>query len=247
MVEVVYRGVPGDWLFQYCFGRILAERWGVELRTPAIPDFPAAAGVAGQRYMAPFRCWSGLAVEDRQTSTLVRGAALEQPVAGRLMLYGWFHRWEWYRAHAAEIPKWLACAPPVHPAEPDDFAVVVRFNAPEAWRERTVYSGQPPAWNRAVPSVEAIQRLVERVQPARLVILTDAPQRLRASDFGPLETEVRGLGGFDTWNWLRSCRRMAIPAGHALDWWAAWLSGAEQIFVCDPWTVPKTDCPQEYG
>ena len=40
MVEVKYCGQIGNQLFQYCLGRIIAERLGFELFATAIPGFP---------------------------------------------------------------------------------------------------------------------------------------------------------------------------------------------------------------
>jgi len=40
MVEVVYLGNLGNNLFQYCFGRILAEKFGYQLKSDPIAGFP---------------------------------------------------------------------------------------------------------------------------------------------------------------------------------------------------------------
>ena len=247
MVEIIYRGGLGDWLFQYCLGRMLARRWGVALQAPELPDFPSARSMTGKLFVAPFRCWSGLAVEDRQTSALVRGSEMLSPLRGRLMLYGWFHRWELYRDEFNYLRPLLECAPPLATAGEGDLVVVMRHTAPEAWKELTIHSGHAPAWSRVQPSVESVKRLADRLQPERLVIVADFPQRVDISAFAPHRTELRGLGGFDTWNWLRSARRLVIAAGHASDWWAARLSEAEEIYVCDPWTDGDAACVQEYG
>jgi hypothetical protein len=93
-----------------------------------------------------------------------------------------------------------------------------------------------------------VLRLAQRVQPERLVILTDEPGRL---DLGPLAAfhpVEWGVDSDNSWRWLRTCRRLAIPLGHAADWWAAWLSDAEEIYVCDPWGPGvESPCQGEYG
>jgi hypothetical protein len=123
----------------------------------------------------------------------------------------------------------------------------MRHTAPEAWKEKTIHSGQAPAWSRVQPSAGSVKQLADRLQPERLVIVTDLPQRVDTAAFAPHRTELRGLGGFEMWNWLRGARRLAIAAGHASDWWAARLSAAEEIYVCDPWTTGGVECAQEYG
>ena len=43
MIEVRYQGRLGNHLFQYCFGRILAEKMGYKLKADPIPGFPATS------------------------------------------------------------------------------------------------------------------------------------------------------------------------------------------------------------
>lgn len=249
MVEVRYRGSPGDNLFQYCFGRLVAERWGYELSVLPMPRFPATAErVAGQRYLSPFQSWSGMAVEERQLGMLLRGRALETPPRSRLVLYGWFQRWEYYRGHDETIRRWLRTDLPEKPADGDDFAICLRTRRPEAWREPGIHAGYAPSWARPVPSAADIQKLVDRVSFKRLVVLSDDPHSEAVMALKKLNPTVMAIDSFASWNWLRTCRRMAITTCHASDWWAAWLSEAQEIFAINPWQKQiGTDCLQEYG
>lgn len=98
MVEVRYRGSFGDNLFQYCFGRLLAERWGHQLKALPLPHFPATAeSVQSVKYLSPFLSWSGMAVEERQLGMLLATVRWRVPRGG-LVLYGWFQRWEYFPA-----------------------------------------------------------------------------------------------------------------------------------------------------
>jgi hypothetical protein len=249
MVEVRYRGSFGDNLFQYCFGRLLAERWGFELNALPLPRFPGTAEpVRGRRFLSPFRSWSGMAAEERQLGLLLRGRELETPLRGRLVLYGWFHRWEYYRDHETAIRQWLAVDPPDEPAGDGDFAVCLRTRRPESWNEPGIHPGRAPAWRVPVPSPDNILRLAERVPHRRLVLLTDAPQSPAAAALSELRPVVRPIDSFASWNWLRTCRRMALTICHPGEWWAAWLSNAEEIYAVDPWPANKrARCDGPYG
>lgn len=249
MVEVRYRGSFGDNLFQYCFGRLLAEQWGHELVALPLPHFPCTAEkVTGRRFLSPFHSWSGIAAEDLQLGTLVRGRELTEPLHARLVLYGWFHRWEYYRGHETAIRRWLTTAPPETPAGENDFAVCLRTRRPEAWHEPGLHPGHPPKWTRAVPSVENLARLIERVPHTRLVLLTDSPMGEEVMDLAAFKPVIMPIEGFAAWNYLRTCRRMAVNVCHPSEWWAAWLSDAEEIYAVDPWPARKqSHCQGAYG
>lgn len=249
MVEVRYRGSFGDNLFQYCFARLLAEHWGHELRALPLPHFPVTAEpVSGRRFLSPFQSWGGAAAEERQLGTLLRGENLTQPVHGRLVLFGWFQRWEYYRDHAEKLRRWMATAAPEKPAEPDEFAVCIRTRRPESWDEPGIHSGRAPAWKRTVPQSATLQRLLDRVPHQRLVVLTDAPECDEVQALRPRNPRIIHADSFASWNWLRTCRRMMIPIVHPADCWAAFLSSAEEIYALDPWPAGKaSDCSGPYG
>jgi hypothetical protein len=249
MVEVRYRGSFGDNLFQYCFGRLLAERWGYELRALPLPHFPnTAEPVSGHCCLTPFHSWSGIAAEERQLGMLLRGREMTAPLQGRLVLFGWFHRWEYYRGHEAKLRHWLETAPPTERARPGDLAICLRHRRPEAWEEPGIHAGHAPKWGVPAPSVEAIRRLVESTPHERLVLLTDAPLSPTVKELSRLNPVLRNIHCFSSWNWLRTCRRMAITVSHPAEWWAAQLSSAEEIYALDPWPADKqAHCGGPYG
>jgi hypothetical protein len=249
MVEVRYRGTFGDNLFQYCFGRILAEQWGHELHALPLPWFPATAEkVGGRKFLAPFISWGGMAAEERQLGTLLRGEQMAPPVHARLVLFGWFHRWEYYRSRADDIRRWLAADPPPQPAEPEDFAVCIRASRPETWEEPGIHSGRAPVWKLTIPGTGDLNRLLDRVPHRRLTVLTDAPDCPEVRALRSRNARVLPADSLASWHWLRTCRRMALTLCHASDWWAAFLSSAEEIYALDPFTPRKqSHCAGPYG
>jgi len=249
MVEVRYRGTFGDNLFQYCFGRILAEQWGHELCALPLPRFPVTAEkVGGKKFHAPFISWGGMGVEERQLGTLLRGEQMAQPVHARLVLFGWFHRWEYYRRRAGDLRRWLTADAPAQPAEADEFAIVIRTCRPESWHEPGIHAGRAPAWRRTIPNSDDINRLLDRVPHGRLTVLTDAPHSPETAALHARQPRILPADSFASWNWLRTCRRMALTLCHPSDWWAAFLSPAEEIYALDPFTPrKKSHCAGPYG
>ena len=238
MIEVRYRGTFGDHLFQYCFGRILAERWGYGLDALPLPGLPGTdESVEGDRYLSPVMVLSGSAVEERQLGTLLREKELRQAPRSRVVLYGWFQRWELYRAHAEQIRRWLECPPPEEPPDTDDFAVCIRFTAPTAWQEPGLLAGHHPGWKAGLLKNDHVRRLAERAGGGRIHVITDQPQAPGLSELAPLDPVIMDANSLATWQWLRCCRRIALPLTHASDWWAAWLSRADEIYALDPWPL----------
>lgn len=250
MVEVRYRGSFGDNLFQYSFGRLLAERWGHEMNALPLPHFPnTAERVPGKRFLSPFQSWSGLAVEERQLGMLLRGREMEAPVRARMVLYGWFHRWEYYRGHEAKIRRWLSTSPPSNPADAEDVAVCLRTRRPEAWEESGIHSGTPPNWKmRSIPKVEHIEKLLGRLSYKRLFLFTDNVFGEDTSALRHLNPIVAGIDSFTSWNRIRTFSRIVLGVSHPAEWWAAWLSDAQEIYAVDPWPSHVRDhCAGGYG
>ncbi|HWB04887.1 MAG TPA: hypothetical protein VG796_17800 [Verrucomicrobiales bacterium] len=250
MVEVRYRGGFGDNLFQYCFGRLLAERWGCELVALPLPRFPnTAEPVRGRRFLSPFQSWSGMAVEERQLGMLLRDREMAAPARARTVLYGWFQRWEYYRDHGGKIRRWLVTDPPPEPAQEDDIAVCLRSRRPESWEEPGIHSGAPPLWKkRTIPLQGKVLQLLERIPHRRLLILSDDMHGEAVESMRHLNPTVLHIDSFASWNWLRTFSRIVLPICHPSDWWAAWLSNAKEIYAVDPWPSHKRiDCTGPYG
>jgi len=102
MVEVIYDGNLGNNLFQYCFGRILAEKLGYRLSAKPIAGFPRTHDLV-----------DGVAYPLEETLTL-RGQKpnLEflnhTTLRYHVLLTGYFQRYEYYAPHVERIREWLA-------------------------------------------------------------------------------------------------------------------------------------------
>jgi len=106
MIEVRYKARLGNNLFQYCLGRILAEKLGFALHAEAIPGFPnTTQKVSGACYERPEQILAGQRID--------LDGALADRSARRLVLDGWFQCHEYYRPHRAEIREWLAFDPAI--------------------------------------------------------------------------------------------------------------------------------------
>lgn len=230
MVEVKYSGGLGERLFQYCFGRLLAERFGYALEANPIPAFPGTrTPVNGNRVVSPMTVWSGNSVRDSLTELTLTGQALFDPPEARIVLHGHFQRYEYFRGHAAEIrDRWLALDP--RPAaRPADELVICHG------RDHALRAGE-------------IRGLVDRVAPAKLFIATETPDDpLFFGQLADLNPTIIHEGPMANFRFIASFGKIAL-CQDATSWWAAFLSEAQEIYFppCDrgPWSGTRgSDLP----
>ena len=124
MVEVKYRGRLGNKLFQYCLGRIIAEKLGYKLKADPIPGFPATYdNIEGKDF-------SNLEKETLGDDFRDLNLLLSNPRKRKIVLYGHFQRYEHYKNYKDKIKtKWakpdydhIHC----HATNEDDMIVCVR-------------------------------------------------------------------------------------------------------------------------
>src|SRR5215813_6868268 len=106
MIEVRYKARLGNNLFQYCLGRIIAEELGFKLCAEPIPGFPnTALSVVGE--------------EREDYEQILTGQQIDLPAIladrrpRKIILDGWFQRYEYYRPYRNKIREWLALDPEI--------------------------------------------------------------------------------------------------------------------------------------
>jgi len=101
MIDVRYRDRLGNRMFQYCLGRILAEELNFALKAEALPGFPNT----GQKI-------EGLSIEEPEQLLFGQKINWDEIRADRshrrIVLDGWFQRYEYYRPWRREIRQWLS-------------------------------------------------------------------------------------------------------------------------------------------
>jgi hypothetical protein len=106
MIEVRYMGRTGNNMFQYCLGRILAEELGFALQAGPISGFPnTEEKIEGLSIQDPVQILMGQQIE--------RDEIRADPSHRRIVLNGFFQRYEYYRPWRHKIRQWLAFHPAV--------------------------------------------------------------------------------------------------------------------------------------
>jgi hypothetical protein len=102
IVEVRYRGRLGNQLFQYAFGRLLAEYLGATFVAPPIDGFPRARARRAKRVMRSSR--PSVTIKGHWLGPQERAALRTER---HIELRGFFQRVEYYREHRGRIADWF--------------------------------------------------------------------------------------------------------------------------------------------
>jgi hypothetical protein len=235
MIEIRFRGGPGEWLFQYAFGRLLAERWGVSMKSAQLPGMPRAEPVLnGRTFFGPMEVFSGSACELLSTGSLIRPRDLLDPFPARLIIHGWFLRTEYYAESLERLRDWFR----QDVTESRGTAVCLRTRPPEAWADPGAHAGKSTGWGQTTSLLAEIEPLVASANAGPLTVFADGPPPMEFTKslhpYGcdgawyPLDTVA-------SFRKLRSFRYICASAHHPFEWWAAFLNPSMHAWFYDPY------------
>jgi hypothetical protein len=213
MVEVIYEGRLGNNLFQYCFGRILAENLGYKLKADPIPGFPnTKALVDGHDY-------SGYETQALSMHIVDLDSVIKDKSKRKILLNkGFFQRYEYYKPYKNLIKNdWLLIDIEVNDRiEPDDVVVCIR-------RDDYVSGGY------ALP-FSYYKEALSRLRYRKIFVCTDSVNDPFISLFKlKYNAVVRPTNTLDTFK-LISLFSKIIISNSTFYWWAAFLSNAKEIY-----------------
>ncbi len=228
MVEVIYDGGLGNWLFQYCFGRILAETLGYKLVAKPIPVFPGTYDLVDGH---DFSLEKMLILRGQKPDlTFIKNVDSKY----HLLLTGYFQRYEYYEHHAQRIRDWLAVKDHIQfNARVNDVILSIRRG-----RDYIPQYGLP---------ISYYEDALASIDFDRVFICTNEPddpfiQFLKKK----YNATVRG-GGFqrglvgenylsealDNFLFIKKFNKIVI-SNSSFPWWAAFLSDASEIVFPRP-------------
>lgn len=222
MVTVVYDGGLGNWLFQYCFGRILAEELGYRLRAPGIPGMPGTfEEVDGADHSAlEARVLRG---QKPDLSFLAAGGP------HNLLLTGYFQRYEYYLPHLARIRRWVAVEDTI-PADvtPGDVVLSIRRG-----RDYIPRWGLPLSYYATALSSLRYDRVFictnEPDDPFVRHLADKYSAVVRAGSFqGGKMLPDYVAGALDNFIFIKKFDKIVL-SNSSFPWWAAFVSDATEI------------------
>jgi len=218
MIEVRYRDQLGNNLFQYCFGRILAEELGYKLLAEPIPGFPNTNDpIEGKEYTSPVEYIGGHVVDFH--------SLLRNKEPRKIIVDGYFQRYEYYKPYKRRIKEWLETVNTnrKYRISQNDFVVHIRgrdFRIPKPGR----------GYIRAVP-FSWYQNILDVNTWDNLYVVTDDPEYQLTQKFvSRYKAKIHSFDVIEDFNFIKSVNKIALSAS-SFSWWAAWLSEAKQIYI----------------
>ncbi len=216
MVDLHLKGSFADLLFQYCFARTLAERWGYTLRSAPLAFFPnTRRALPGKELKCPHRKWSGDWPFDETRRQPIDESELQVPPNCRLELNGTFRRSELFAERGEAIRQdWFAVSdvPSLRPF--GELAICVDHGASAHAR---LQAREIIALARAVPHT-------------KLSLFTSDPWHPDFENLGPLQPELIVLDGWRSLVEIGAFQKVGISRSHFF-WWAAFLGRAREIYL----------------
>lgn len=244
MIQLFRRDRLGNVLFQYCFARVLAERWGYRLAASPLSDFSGTfSHLGGEEVFGPVARWQGQWPFDAYVSRPIQRKELKIAPGSRLTLNGWFQRFEFIADVREAIREdWLRLDAPHAPRSAGDFAICLRLGDYTHGSAAVEDDPLEDSFANSVLRGDEVRRLVKRVSHTRLFIVTDQPRHPLIAALSDLHAEIVSGKPMDDFRFIHSCQKVAICQS-TFHWWPAFLGAAKEIFFppCDRgiWSKPE--------
>jgi len=218
MIIVNYLGQLGNNLFQYAFGRILAEELNYKMFCKQIPDFPNAIPTTpGMVHMYPEKEIPGHIVDVPSLTT-------ERRLDQKLVLSGFFQRYEYYKNHKEKIKEWFKLERKDIGQTENDIIMHIRLGD-----NVSTFADNNPF----IMPPEYYEKALENTTFDKLYICTDSPDHDFVKKFSKYNPVITGQSAINDFKILGSFNKI-IMSQSTFSWWAAWLSDATEIYTPVP-------------
>ena len=255
----------GNNLFQYCYGRLLAETHGLDYEHRAIPELGVKEKRINNKPFLPT-----VVVNDENYKNLL----FSNLPSCNIVVNGYFEDYKIFKPHLNKIRNWFDKVPITNKSD-----VILHLRL----QNRLIQESH----NKNHITANSIKKVLEDFDYRRLHIVTDAKkwETYDAQDITEIQEEIRigpnptpswvptqqsleyvnhlidelaelkpvvhcngaetikGSGGLrgsfiDDFNLIRSFDKVIIH-NSTFSWWAATLSGASEVAVFNPWKIAK--------
>ena len=226
MIKVIFKGRFGNNLYQYCYGRILAEKTGHRLtfepKTQKFSPYGTEMGIPGFLNAVPL---DGKVLNRPE---IYYREEYDDPLApneviteGDLTLEGWFQFTYYFEGYKNHIKNWLAIEADKagYPVGSEDLVLNLRLGKD--------YNNDKRCW---VVHPDFYHKVIEQCAFKQLYICTDNPKSEVLKEFSKYKPTLFASGiPLIDFKFIKSFNKIAISTS-SFSWWAAYLSEAQQIY-----------------
>lgn len=235
MISIQVADSVTESLSAYCFGRVLAERFGFYCAFPQLRNLVRDWQSRGTRHIGTEVIWSGQWPFEYLTGRKLHPEELCISPNARLRLFSGFHRWELFAEETDRIrEQWLAPLQGVRRRPAQELAVALSLPAGKPGDD------EKPAGNCLTE--HEIRRLVRAVKPSQLVLIASRADHPLLAALADLSPSVAICAGWSQILLIRSFQKVALSQD-ATHWWGAFLGEAAEIYFPPldrgPWSHPE--------
>lgn len=215
MIEVKYIGRLGNNLFQYCIGKILAEKLGYQLKADPILGFPNIKNITkGKDYSKyPVQRLTGHVIDIE--------SIINDNRKRKIIIDGFFQNYKYYAKYKNIIKNnWIKIEPSHEKNNPNDIVVGVR-------------RGDCVIGNHALPFSFYVD-VLNKCKYDKVHICTDYPDDDFVLKLAKIfDANIRKNTPLEDFKFIMASNKIIISCS-TLHWWAAWLSNADEIYFPIP-------------
>jgi len=211
VIKINYLGGLGNNLFQYCFGRILAEEMGYTLlASPIFPFEGTCQSVVGETTVGDLKILDGHIID--------LPSILEcRHSDSQILINGFFQRYEYYKPYKQKIrEEWLTTTGKLKKRSKTDAVVHIR-------RGDYIQCGYTLTAN-------SYHKMLNHIEFSNLYIVTDDINDQFLRNFDRYKPEIVSSDQINDFQFLMSFDNIVISQS-TFSWWAAFLSDASNIVV----------------
>lgn len=242
MITVLPTVPVSETLSAYCFGRVLAERFGLCFSFPGIRGLVRDSEVAGRRGMGSGKVWRGNWPFESPTGRRVEVAEFHASPGKGLRLDGaGFQRWEFLAdVRDRVLGEWVVPTQVIPARGMEEFAICLSASKEREDVGRVKLPDDKPVASGCIGEGE-IRRLTRVARGAKFVLITGEVEHPVLKAVADLKLPVLLASDWEQFLWIRSFSRVAISQ-NAAQWWGAFTGLAREIYfprtTRGPWSVP---------
>ena len=238
MISVNYQGGLGNVLFQYCFGRLLAESLGYKLNAPEVYGFPGTKlKIDGSVYKDSSVVLTGQVVEDKLTGHVVdMNKLIQNPPKSHVICDGHFMNYDYYKPVLNDIKtSWLVLDDEYKKIKKNNNDVVIHIRLGDYGpaerlsfsQYETILKNYVKEWdNLYICTDSPSDPLITQFQKYGAIIHSSCEETWR-NGVSPLATPTKTT--LEDFSFIMSFNRIVLSVS-TFSWWASVLSDASQLF-----------------